>query len=451
MSWVMSAHSLRKYYDDVVLYTDTIGKHLLIDTFHLPYTEVCTVFDDFPCLPQHWALSKIKTYSMQIKPFIHIDGDIFITEPLPKRVKDAPLVAQNREIGTIYYRRMMARILEHRNIRLPEYINKGLREDSIASYNMGFFGGTDLDFIHRYCQEVFDFMEENHMNDASYPHSCVDCNVFFEQVILAVMTDREGREVTGVLDQPVKDEGYTRTNFCDLDHYGNKPFYHILGGHKRNQAVCEMMDRAILRMFPKIYYNILSLFPERHERFSTSAQKNNIKRYYSIIKSISEFETIMENTKEKWKNISKKYLLHQAIHAAKYQEFTKLIVEKENHILLNINPYCIIYQIPAKWNPKALDIIKNFYNLHKHYPLEKIALIPTLSDDGIEMLSIIDFEYLLLQHIKSNNCISFDQLRNSLINEFKKSRQDNILLLDKIIIQGIKYFIRKGFVEYSLF
>ena len=224
MSWVMSCHSLREHYDDLTLYTDTAGKHLLIDTLHLPYTEVCTVFDDFPCLPQHWALSKIKTYSLQTEPFLHIDGDVFITEPLPESVGKAPLVTQNREIGTIYYRRMMDRILEHPEIRLPDYIDKGLREDSVASYNMGFFGGTDLDFIHRYCQEVFHFMDENRMNDLACPHSHVDCNVFFEQVIFAMMVDREQREVASVLGHPMKDEGYTRADFCDLDRYGQKPF-----------------------------------------------------------------------------------------------------------------------------------------------------------------------------------------------------------------------------------
>jgi hypothetical protein len=49
MSWVLSCISLREHYSDVVLYTDSAGKHLLIDTLHLPYTEVCTVLDDFNC------------------------------------------------------------------------------------------------------------------------------------------------------------------------------------------------------------------------------------------------------------------------------------------------------------------------------------------------------------------------------------------------------------------
>lgn len=77
MSWALSCLSLRSHYDEVALYTDSVGKQLLIDKLKLPYTEVNVVFDDFKCLPQHWALSKIKTYSLQTGPFLHVDGDVY--------------------------------------------------------------------------------------------------------------------------------------------------------------------------------------------------------------------------------------------------------------------------------------------------------------------------------------------------------------------------------------
>ena len=34
MSWALSCLSLRRHYDHVVLYTDSIGKHVLIDLLH---------------------------------------------------------------------------------------------------------------------------------------------------------------------------------------------------------------------------------------------------------------------------------------------------------------------------------------------------------------------------------------------------------------------------------
>ena len=144
MSWALSCLSLREHYDEVALYTDSEGKRILIDELHLPYTEVNVVFDDFLCLPQHWALAKIKTYSLQTKPFLHVDGDVYVSQPFSEEILTAPLVAQNREIGTIYYRRMMERILSHPTIVISDNIKKRLDEESIASYNMGMFGGSDI-------------------------------------------------------------------------------------------------------------------------------------------------------------------------------------------------------------------------------------------------------------------------------------------------------------------
>ena len=45
MSWAMSYLSLREHYSDVVLYTDSAGKHLLIDTLHLPPSALGSLQD----------------------------------------------------------------------------------------------------------------------------------------------------------------------------------------------------------------------------------------------------------------------------------------------------------------------------------------------------------------------------------------------------------------------
>lgn len=58
-----------------------------------------------------WALSKIKTYSLQPDPFLHIDGDIYVLNRIPEVIAESQLVAQNREIGTGYYRQMMDKII----------------------------------------------------------------------------------------------------------------------------------------------------------------------------------------------------------------------------------------------------------------------------------------------------------------------------------------------------
>lgn len=69
MSWALSCLCLQQHFNNIELYTDTAGYQFLIEKLGLPYKEVHVVLDDFSCLPYHWALSKIKVYSMQKKGF----------------------------------------------------------------------------------------------------------------------------------------------------------------------------------------------------------------------------------------------------------------------------------------------------------------------------------------------------------------------------------------------
>lgn len=443
MSWAMSCLSLREHYSDVVLYTDSAGKHLLIDTLHLPYTEVCTVFDDFHCLPQHWALSKIKTYSMQTEPFIHIDGDVFITEPLPERVTDAPLVAQNREIGTIYYRRMMDRILEHPAIRLPDYINKGLREESVASYNMGFFGGTDLGFIHRYCREVFGFMEENRMNDPGCPHSQVDCNVFFEQVILAVMADREGRDITGVLDHPVKDEGYTRGEFCDLDHYGRHPFHHLLGGHKRNGQVVAMLDRAMLRLYPELYRQIMDLCPWRHHRMNRNVIY--LDGMMTARQSLAQYEDFLTEREREWQNLDMAELFHLERDYAHFVCFNEMDRDGQRSCLLKACPHVSVFNIPKEWHPWAVMQLKEKFGCEKEYPLTMIVVMPCLKERGLREAPLLDMGLRILRMLQERS-MAFGELQDAIVSSFRIENDGAKAGARMHILHEVKELLRRGVI-----
>lgn len=274
MSWALSCLSLREHYDEVVLYTDSLGKEILIDTLHLPYTDVQVVFDDFPCLPQHWAMAKVKTYSLQTEPFLHVDGDVYIPNALPDVLLECPLVAQNKEIGTNYYKDMMQRVCKNPNIVLPEYIRKALAEDSISSYNMGVFGGHDLQFIQRYCQEVFDFMNLNGMNDPHNPNSNTECNVFFEQVIFAAMADRDFANVDKVIEHDIYDQGYTADEFCDLYNFMDRPLHHLLGGHKRNEEVEDLLYRRIITKYTALYKKIATICSRRYDRYPSNSKSS---------------------------------------------------------------------------------------------------------------------------------------------------------------------------------
>ena len=421
MSWALSCLSLREHYDEVALYTDSEGKRILIDELHLPYTEVNVVFDDFPCLPQHWALAKIKTYSLQTKPFLHVDGDVYVSQPFSEEILTAPLVAQNREIGTRYYRAMMDRLLKYSSLLLPEYIEKGMHEESVVSYNMGFLGGTDLDFIHRYCQEVFGFMEKNRMNDPTCPHSTVDCNVFFEQVIFAMMADREHRTVASVLGRSMQDEGYTRGEFCDLDYYGEKPFYHILGGHKRSQTVCEMMSRAMLRLHPEHYRQILSLCSIRHHRLN----KNVIylECMMTAQQSMAQYEDFLTEKEKEWKDLDVEELFQMEREIAGFVRFTKMDGEEMRDLTLKACPWFSIFHIPQNWNPWAAMQLKEKFGCEKEYPLTMVAVMPCLQGRGLRESPLLDMGQRIFTLLQKRS-MTFGELQDEIVGSFcLKSRE----------------------------
>lgn len=98
MSWALSCLQLKQFYDEIELVTDSEGADLLINKLHLPYTSCLTILDKLKNEnPAIWALGKIAAYEVQQEPFIHVDGDIYIWKPFPKRIEEVGIVAQNIE------------------------------------------------------------------------------------------------------------------------------------------------------------------------------------------------------------------------------------------------------------------------------------------------------------------------------------------------------------------
>ena len=236
-----------------------VGIRYCIEEMRLPYTEVHVIYDDNLCLPQHWALAKIKTYSMQTVPFLHVDGDVYISRPFDESLEHAPLVVQNEENGSEYYRMMLDRIMNIPHVWFPDFVKGVIKEDPVPSYNMGVFGGCDLDFIHMYCRKAEQFLAKNEMNNFENPYSCVDCNVFFEQMLFATLAVSMGKCVCRVVPFVVRDNGYTRRDFCDLAYFSEKKYFHLLGGHKRVEQVCRLMAYVLLSNYPEYFAKIVKI------------------------------------------------------------------------------------------------------------------------------------------------------------------------------------------------
>ena len=433
MSWALSCLSLREHYDEVELYTDSAGYHILIEVLQLPYTKTHVIFDDFQCLPHHWALSKIKTYSLQTEPFLHIDGDIYLPKALPKETSISSIIVQNKEIGTSYYKNMMERILSTEGIQLPTSIAKKLRNNSIPSYNMGFFGGTDLSFIKRYTAEAEAFIIYNDMNNSRTKKSWVDCNILFEQILLATLVEQENKSVFCIHNKPTKDEGYTFDEFCNIRNYDKNDFFHILGGHKQNSLIKELLEKKIINSYPAFYLKIISLFPQKHNRLQLHPHKKQ--SFLFAEKCIAQFEDFLQNTEKEWKELDFKNLFFIERRILRGQ--TQFETIDKNEVRLCLNPHFKIYTIPSNWNKVAINILKQRY--HHHYEKFEIAVIPALSNTGINDFAIGDLAINIIEALK-NKKYTFSELTKEIYSCFYHKDEYRIKQLIKMEIEYLLYF-----------
>lgn len=154
LSWILSCNQLIKFYDNVELYTDDFGYDVLINKLKLPYTKVHVVLNELDKYHNDlWAIAKIKVYSLQDEPFIHIDGDVFIWDRFPKSFINSNLFAQNLENTTDYYREMWNGISSELKFIPDEMLPFHNNQTNLCA-NMGIIGGTDIDFFKEYIKNL---------------------------------------------------------------------------------------------------------------------------------------------------------------------------------------------------------------------------------------------------------------------------------------------------------
>ena len=443
MSWALSCLSLREHYDEVALYTDSEGKRILIDKLHLPYTEVNVVFDDFPCLPQHWALAKIKTYSLQTKPFLHVDGDVFVPHPFSEKILHAPLVAQNREIGTAYYREMMDQVLEYKGITYPDYIDEGIHQESVASYNMGVFGGSDIDFIQRYCHEVFQFIENNSINNPKHANSKANCNVLFEQVLLALLTEKEKKNVSCVIDKKIRDNGYTVAEFCDLNKYESSSYLHILGGHKRNHDVLEMLENAMLRVDSKKYRDIIRYIKGC---FNTGLSDDIGKPYMSAMMSIAQYEDHVDMIKKRWKQLSESEILQWEEQTAQFPLHISDIVNSTQNFKISCCKNIDVFKIPNDWHPWATEQLKSYLRCEKNFPLRYICSFPTITRKGIKEFALSEIGKRILEFVKDGTIYIEEVMQKTILSLNVSKTSPSYHGARRHVMTELSYLIRNGII-----
>ncbi len=166
--WALSARLARKQYGKVQLYVDDLGRELLVDVAGIKFTDVFLELNRVPVNPRCWAGGKFYTYSMQDKPYLHLDFDVLLWKRLPERMMSAEVVLQNKEYfvdGWRYYYPVTEFI---KNVPwYPSYYSKyDYLNHSDYAYNVGIIGGTNFRALREYSEDAIAILNNPVNKDA---------------------------------------------------------------------------------------------------------------------------------------------------------------------------------------------------------------------------------------------------------------------------------------------
>lgn len=387
MSWALSCLSLREHYDDVTLYTDSAGYDVLINKLRLPYTRVEVCFDNLKCLPRYWGYTKILAYARQSGPFVYIDSDIYLPRPLPKRLERAALVAQNREYGTAYYKSMTNDMLSRPGLRIPPELYDGVAAESVASYNMGLFGGRDTAFIRRFCDTVFRFMDDNDLHNPLGKNSTANCNLVMEQIFFAVMADNEHRKVEGIVPRTMRDNGYTREEFCNLSRYEKSRYFHLLGGHKRNASVCAMLPKTLLRLYPEYYRRVTELFPWRNT--AVCAEAGSFIPVPPAPCGVSEYDAFLSRTAGEYRALPLRDVWDEELLSAQSLTFLARTMRERQAAVLQSRKHLHVTALPALGGDKEAALIQRLGGRPGSVAAD-VAVFPQVGGNGLHEVLLGD-------------------------------------------------------------
>jgi hypothetical protein len=257
LSWILSVETARIHYPETILYTDDDGARLLVDGLGLDFDQV---FTDLNVLcnydPEWWAIGKIYTYLQQQEPFLHIDSDVFLWKPLPERMENAPVFAQNPEYIEFHYSWYYLQkfdLVKKFKGWVPEevewYKSSPFTQRALCC---GIFGGNRTDFIRYYAEQAINtliepinqmiwlilggdnILVEQYLLSACVEYHSTQNSSPFHDIRVECLFDSSGDAFNPTI---TKDVGYT----------------HLIGGAKRSEHSCKLLEKRVKKDFPKHY------------------------------------------------------------------------------------------------------------------------------------------------------------------------------------------------------
>ncbi len=261
LAWGLSVRKAAQFYPDTMLVTDRAGKRLLVDQLGIPFRHVSTELDQLSEIDPAWfSLGKLVAYSIQDRPFVHFDADVFLWKPLPPHVAQASVVAQCPEYHNHGADSPLGRIESEfaaHGTRLPiEWELTRARHNSwLREENCGIVGGSNVDFLRHFARTALHLVMSPENSAAwkslgdPYPF-----NWCLEQFLLAACVDYHQFQSNSP-HHPVK-VSYLFASVeeaCDLNRAARVGFTHLWGGAKSHPEVSRRLEERVRREHPAYF------------------------------------------------------------------------------------------------------------------------------------------------------------------------------------------------------
>lgn len=254
MSWCLSSISYKRFYPELSLITDFLGKEILIDQLGLPYNNYSIEHEySKPIIQNLWVLRKIHAYSIQTEPFIHVDGDTYLFKPFDDNLINSPLIAQNLEFDHPYYVKGYDEIKKYCHY-IPSYLNQKL-DGKISAVNAGILGGNEFLFFQLFKKEVDNFLNKNENVIINLDSFCF--NISLEQLFFKKLADYKGLNIAYQMNEEIGYPfNYQLDRFWDLPNDCN--YIHLMN-YKQNPTLCEFLSQRLFVENPDLHEKAILL------------------------------------------------------------------------------------------------------------------------------------------------------------------------------------------------
>jgi len=257
-SWTYSCLTIKKYYPNLHLVTDSKGIELFKNVLQLPYVTFSDALDDLNDYHKGaWALGKLYTYRQQQEPFCHIDGDVFFFGPILKELENKNLFCQSFDHNGIQYSEMHPYV--HKHFRNVPKAFEGDLSATIKYFNVGIIGGSDIDLFQEYTAAAFKLIDQN--QDKLDAINVTLFNLYYEQFLLSNIIAKHKKEVACLFPEPDRECTHNFAAFHEIPNGSN--YIHLISHFKRSTEFLEQMAMRLQFEYPD-YYKRLLKFQETH-------------------------------------------------------------------------------------------------------------------------------------------------------------------------------------------